>query len=344
MKRKINKKFIFLILVWVSFISLGFFDSCFAETSPDACVSWGTYCVDNSVTADLSWSALTQIDINQLRSDCTLSSVNYTVEIIGLGTKGAGGSTSYSWTDLTPDTAYQWKVKANYQCSISWKSGSVWTNTYSFTSPVCNRPPSATNLKVDQPNYCKSGPAGIFSWTFTDPDPGDTQSAYQVQTDNNSNFSSPEDDSGKVTLSSNSYATISGKLKYNNTYYWRLKVWDSKGAESNWISGPNFTTPEHAYPEIDFSWTPLNPSVDEETLFTDQSTVYGGTTKKSWFWTFQDGSPASSSEQNPTVKFFSTGEKQITLEVTDSDGFTCPGSKTLNAEFPLPIWKEIAPY
>ena len=140
-------------------------------------------------------------------------------------------------------------------------------------------------------------------------------------------------------------------MKYNNTYYWRLKVWDSKGAESNWISGPSFTTVDHAYPVIDFSWSPFKPSVTEDVLFTDKSTVSGGTTKKKWSWTFQDGSPATltcqapdTACQNPTVKFSSTGPKDITLRVTDSDGCTCPGTKTLNATFPLPKWKEIVPY
>ena len=218
------------------------------------------------------------------------------------------------------------------------------TRTLYTNCRSANQPPSSTNLKVVQPDYCVCGPVGTFSWTFTDPDPGDTQSAYQVQVDKNSNFSSPEDDSGKVTSSSNSYATILGKLKYNKTYYWRVKVWDSKGAESVWISGPSFTTPKHAYPSIDVKWAPLNPSINEEVLFTDQSTVHGGASKKNWSWTFQDGNPTSSNQQNPTVKFSSVGPKQITLTVTDSDDFTCPGSKTLNAEFPLPIWKEIAPF
>ena len=219
-------------------------------------------------------------------------------------------------------------------------SGSTVVNV----SPLSNQPPSASNLRVSQPDYCLSGPAGTFSWTFTDSDPGDTQSAYQVQADNNSDFSSPEDDSGKVTSNSNSYATILGKLNYNNTYYWRLRVWDSKDVSSNWISGPSFTTPVHAYPSIDFSWTPQIPGVNEDVLFTDKSTVYGGASKQSWSWTFQSGSPAASNEESPTVKFSSIGEKTITLRVADSDGFSCPGSKTLNAEFPLPKWKEIAPF
>ncbi|XOB42001.1 MAG: PKD domain-containing protein [Candidatus Nealsonbacteria bacterium] len=236
-------------------------------------------------------------------------------------------------------------ITTSYSMKCTGPGGSISrSTTVTIITVIPNQPPSATNLKVVQPDYCLSGPAAYFSWTFTDPDPGDTQSAYRVQVDNNSNFSKPEDDSGKVTSSSNSYATILGKLKYNNTYYWRLKVWDNKGLDSNWISGPSFSTPTHACPEIDFSWSPFKPSVNEDVLFVDQSTVYGGTTKESWFWTFQDGSPASSTEQNPTAKFPSTGEKDITLRVTDSDGFSCSRTKTLNSQLPLPIWKEIAPF
>jgi len=261
-------------------------------------------------------------------------------------------TTSCSWTAGLSGSAPTSGSKAvspitttAYSMSCTGPSGTISrSTTVTVTVPVINQPPSATNLKVVQPDYCLSGPASIFSWTFTDPDPGDTQSAYRVQVDNNSNFSSPEDDSGKVTSNSNSYATILGKLEYNNTYYWRLKVWDSKDADSNWISGPSFTIPTHAYPEIDFSWSPFKPSVNEDVLFVDESIVYGGTTKKSWSWTFQDGSPDSSNEQNPTAEFSSTGEKDITLRVTDSDGFSCSRTKTLNSQLPLPIWKEIAPF
>jgi len=224
-----------------------------------------------------------------------------------------------------------------------------WTHfngsNYGVVSTFCaNNPPSATNLEVRQPDYCLSGPTGIFSWTFSDPDVGDYQTGYQVQVDNNSDFSSPEDDSGKVISNSNSYASPQAKLSYNTRYYWRLKVWDKADVSSNWISGPSFATPSHAYPTIDFSWLPQSPSVNELTQFTDQSTVYGGTTKASWFWTFQDGEPGSSNQQNPTVKFISPGQKQVTLRVTDSDGYSCQVSKiTPGIKPPLPKWKEIPP-
>ncbi|MDD4847972.1 MAG: M6 family metalloprotease domain-containing protein [Bacteroidales bacterium] len=42
-----------------------------------------------------------------------------------------------------------------------------------------------------------------------------------------------------------------------------------------------------------------------------------------WHWEFQDGSPATSNEQNPTgIVFTSTGEKNISLTVTNNNGST----------------------
>jgi len=220
----------------------------------------------------------------------------------------------------------------------------VFKNITIGIAPLDNEPPSANNLQVNQPDYCVASPSGIFSWTFTDPDEGDYQSAYRIQIDNNPDFSSPEDDSGKLISSSSSYSTPLGRLSYNNTYHWRLKVWDSKNVESDWIEGPSFSTPLHAYPSIDFSWTPQEPTVNEPVQFIDESMVFGGTSKSSWLWTFQDGDQAESTLQNPIVEFFSTEENLITLEVTDSDGYTCPAEKTISPLLKLPEWKEISPF
>lgn len=273
----------------------------------------------------------------------------YILTVSGVGNFNSGTTASYTVSSgLANNTAYDWSVEA-YNADGQSSASLGYTNQPhgSFTTPNCapppNQPPSATNLSVSQPDYCLVGWASaIFSWNFSDP--GDTQSAYQVQVDNNSNFSSPEVDSGKVISSSNSFATQAGQISFNNTYYWRLMVWDSKDAASSWISGPAFATPGHAYPSIDFSWTPLNPTVDESTQFTDQSTVYGGSSKSSWSWTFQNGSPPSSIIQNPLIKFLSTGAKAVTLRVTDSDGFACTGQKTVNTLLKLPDWKEIPPF
>jgi len=255
----------------------------------------------------------------------------------------SGGTVTLS---ASPSAGSTFTTSWSGDCSGNGPGIVIMTQNRNVTATfnIANAPPSAANLNVTQPDYCLVGWASaIFSWTFTDPD-SDTQSAYQIQADNNSSFSSPEVDSGKVVSTSNSYATQSGKLSFNTTYYWRLMVWDSKDAASSWISGASFTTPRHAYPYVDFTWIPQNPTIDENTQFTDQSQVYGGAVKSSWFWTFQNGSPSTSAIQNPLIRFLSTGAKSITLKVTDSDGFNCTGQKTLNTLLRLPDWREIPPF
>ncbi len=256
-----------------------------------------------------------------------------------LGAGATSASFSREWTATAGDhTAY---FCADVLNQVSELNESNNCGSISFN---INSSPSAINLQTVQPNYCSvSFAAAILSWQFTDPD-GSSQSAYQVQADNNSSFSSPEVDTGQVLSSSQSFATLPGALSFNTIYYWQLKVWDSSDLSSAWISGPSFTTPRHEYPTIDFGWTPQSPSTGEVARFTDQSIVYGGSSKSAWAWAFQQGNPAVSTQQNPTSAFISTGQKSITLSVTDSDGFSCQGQKTLVISLPLPDWREIPPF
>jgi plastocyanin len=230
-----------------------------------------------------------------------------------------------------------------YQTRTCTPSGCDAESQCVYSSSCANNPPSAINLKVTQPDYCKVGPgATIFSWKFTDSD-GDSQSAYQVQVDNNSNFSSPEVDSGKINSSSNSYSPQTG-LSYNTTYYWRVRVWDSKGNVSSWSYGSSFTTPKHVYPTPDFIFSPDKPQPGQVVQFTDKSQAFGGAKIESWYWTFQNGNPSASTNQNPTTTFSSIGESEIILEVTDSSNYSCSVKKFLRTTYPLPFWKEIPPF
>jgi hypothetical protein len=213
-----------------------------------------------------------------------------------------------------------------------------------------NRAPTATDLRVTQPDYGLPGynnPAANFSWVFSDPDPGDSQSAYQVRVSAESDFSSLLPDfPDKVSSASNSYFSGLGKLAYNTVYYWRVKVWDSHNLESSWALGSSFATPKHAYPTADFSWSPHYPAINEEVQFTDKSEVYGGATKAAWLWTIPDATYVNSTEafsQNPQVKFNSKEDKVVELKITDSDGYSSTASKTIKNRWYLPDWREISP-
>jgi len=117
--------------------------------------------------------------------------------------------------------------------------------------PVPSDPPQAINLEADpdNPTLCcgiASYPPVWFHWQFFDFDEGDTQSAYQIQVDEDPNFGSPID-SGIINSSSEEfifqppYPTFS----FDTTYYWRVRVWDygknqsDCGNPDGWCYPPN---------------------------------------------------------------------------------------------------------
>jgi len=233
-------------------------------------------------------------------------------------------------------------------------------------APSPNQPPSATSLSNNNStlDYCSYTPSYIIlSWVFSD-EPGDTQGAYRVQVTRQSDGTTYDSGQRSGIISSITAQTIntekgSNFIWYGDSYTWQVKVWDNHDAESAWASGSFFTTPKHAYPDVyppyDFIWNPLKPAVGENTQFTDRSACYNinnnpvpcsgnGPCGTPWCWTFQNGNPANSKQQNPLVKFLSTGTKSVTLRVTDSDGFNCQIQKTVSSQLPLPEWIEIPPF
>lgn len=69
-------------------------------------------------------------------------------------------------------------------------------------------------------------------------------------------------------------------------------------------------------PITDFTFSASSVCIGSSINFTDYT--FGGPT--SWSWTFQDGSPATSTIRNPVVSFSSAGVKAITLTATNSFG------------------------
>ena len=207
-----------------------------------------------------------------------------------------------------------------------------------------NTAPQAINLAHNNAttDYCfVSAPDVTLSWTFSDPNPGDSQSAYQVQVATDAGFTNIVDDEGKVTSSNSEYTPVG--LLYATTYHWRVKVWDSFDQQSSpeWATGPFFTTPVHAYPTTDFAWVPVFPSAEEEIQFTDQTVYDPSSTGQSWSWDF--GDTATSTLQNPLHIYAVNGAYLVTFQATDDAG-TCTDTNTVNVTLPFPEWQEISPF
>lgn len=69
-------------------------------------------------------------------------------------------------------------------------------------------------------------------------------------------------------------------------------------------------------PVADFTANATSISTSQSVAFSDQST----NTPTSWSWTFEGGTPASSTEQNPTITYNTAGTFDVSLTATNDDG------------------------
>lgn len=225
---------------------------------------------------------------------------------------------------------------------------------------VLNNPPNEPeDLSASVTGQCfATYPPVYLSWTFSDLDipSGDYQSAFHVQIDNNSSFSSIENDSGKVISGSPTYSPKGG-LDYDSIYYWRVKVWDSEDDSSNnWAEGSFQTASQYPWP--DFSWTPQTPSAGEVVQFCsvregtcldmpeEKQTIYDiSAGEATWTWDFGDG--IGSNLRNPSHTYTSPSSSpegyEVTLEVIDGADNSCETFYNISVTLPLPEWKEIPP-
>ena len=198
-----------------------------------------------------------------------------------------------------------------------------------------NEGPTANGLTVTEGNYCESIAPIFLGWTFSDPDAGDTQGAYQIQVDNSASFNSPEADSGIVSSNSNTYAP-SG-LSDNTNYHWRIKVWDNRGASSDWISGGSFPT-DPRWPRPAFAWSPQNPDMGDLIQFAN-NTQYCASCD--YMWDFGDG---HGSDQAEPTHIYSIPQTYIVSLSASSGLRSCSLTANLNARMRLPTWREINPF
>ena len=101
----------------------------------------------------------------------------------------------------------------------------------------------------------------VLSATFSDPDSGDSLSAYQVQISTGSGFSTILYDSGEVADTGTSIAhTHTAALTYNTTYYWRARTKDAAGLWGPYSDGTASFKP-NTKPNTPSNLTPSGGSI-----------------------------------------------------------------------------------
>lgn len=253
-------------------------------------------------------------------------------------------------------------------------------------------PPNATPTKPEIPEaYKPSGtvwsgecqysmPIPAFYWTYVDednvPTGTDPQSAYQIRIGDDSNFETEENGDpikekdeytcdGQICLAESQSPSFAPQpsswiswADFEETYYWTVRVKDSKEAWSEWSDPTAFSSPVHSCPNPDFTHSPQEPSQGEEVEFEDLSLCYDSRNREyecnnnesvRYVWDFGDGEICDSNESSVcrgsvTHTYSTVAEYTVTLTVTDDAG-TCQslGDTPISTSSSLPQWQEVPP-
>lgn len=127
-------------------------------------------------------------------------------------------------------------ITQNTLVSIGLNASGVLSTAYAVDT--FNVAPTTPTL-TPKANFDASASA-TFAWTFNDPNPGDTQSAYQLEISKASDGTIALD-TGKVTSATTS-RTIAGATLTNGTdYRWRVRTWDTLDAQGPYSGYGTFT-------------------------------------------------------------------------------------------------------
>jgi len=195
----------------------------------------------NSTTNDLYVFAATKTTNHP--SGWTANHIYYTKYTASSGTWGSW----VDWIDETTETLYSADTLTCFYRAYSNNIGLVYlTRTASPYNVkfarllVTDSPPNAPTL-TGPAVYWRFNPGAsvTFSWTFSDPDSGDSQSAYRLQI-GNSGFTTIYLDTGKITSTSTSKTVTLPSNMTVGDYYWRVTTWDTYGGvQGAWSSGRN---------------------------------------------------------------------------------------------------------
>lgn len=134
---------------------------------------------------------------------------------------------------------------------IAWTFSDWWTsNTLQrmwSDVKVLNAAPNAPTITSPTSGQKVNTRTPTITWTFSDPDAGNTQSAFNVQIVNSA-YSAILWDSGWISSSATSYALPAGAITADGTYYVRMMVKDNSGV----VNTANGRGPDPSFDNIQF--------------------------------------------------------------------------------------------
>ena len=146
-----------------------------------------------------------------------------------------------SITDVTAYTTGHATNPASMEKAVDAIIGFAWMNgqdsRVDFDKVTLNVAPNAPT-GLTRVNFDATADAA-FSWTFSDPDSGNTQGSYQLQIVRVSDGVTVKD-TGKVASGSASYTLPAAAIANGQQYQWKVKTWDNSDAAGPWSGLASF--------------------------------------------------------------------------------------------------------
>jgi hypothetical protein len=180
----------------------------------------------------------------EVYSDPDMSNIVAQVPVVASGTHTTAWQVD---VNLIDHGQYWWRCQAAHDTNLG-----PWMVAASFYLNHTNRPPMV--VQVPGSAVILTDTDGVLTWyPTTDPDLGDSVTAYQVQVDDDPFFGSPTVNDPTVQLSlpealtpwlsvSIPLHTLAGvdQLQFGTGYYWRVRAMDSYFAWSAWSTGDHW--------------------------------------------------------------------------------------------------------
>ncbi|HOV29756.1 MAG TPA: hypothetical protein PLD77_01625 [Candidatus Dojkabacteria bacterium] len=192
---------------------------------------------------DIGWIMFAQSETSGVFVDNATGAVSGSAYVLNTGNE-ISFSTNNSNTFVNIETGafsgYAWSKDVGW---IDFETGGVY-----IANQAPNAPTSLLTNSLTNPTGVSKNPG--FSAVFSDPDSADKGKSYQIQVNTSSSFDGTMIwDSGQndfTTLVNNASRSEdiqfpTDTLNWGVTYYWRIKMWDNKGAISDWSETGQFT-------------------------------------------------------------------------------------------------------
>lgn len=294
-----------------------------ASWSDDGGATWGTaFKLTSGNTLDRKLptvSEYTNGDIYVFYQDST--AISYQICLNGATTFGS--TTTFATTGTNPSAEER---AANTIIGVVFMDASQ----VKFDKLSFNVAPNAPTLTT-QPNF-DATVTQTMAWTFSDPDVGNTQSAYQLFIIKVSDGSTALD-TGKVVSSTASKSLTGSTLTNANQYQWKVRTWDNSD-----VVGP--------YSSLGSFYASAKPTTTITVPVSDGTTVATSTLTANWTYSDPE-SEASSAYQvritdNSDVQLYTTGKVTATSVLALTIAYTLANST--NYKVKITTWdaKDIA--